>query len=76
MRIELFLMLLIVFISSLLLFYIFDNLKKISNECRINPSEDICKEISHLTLTSTVIVLMISSFIFIIFVVGYIMITR
>jgi len=69
------LFILIVFIASITLFYIFDSIGKIANDCKLGKlSPQVCESFKGPTLTLMIILLFIAGFIFIILLATYIMI--
>ncbi|OYT42115.1 MAG: hypothetical protein B6U78_02100 [Candidatus Aenigmarchaeota archaeon ex4484_224] len=66
---------LIVFIASFSLFYIFDSLGKLAEDCKAGKANpEICEKFSGLTFNMIIILLFIAGFIFLIVISAYIMI--
>lgn len=65
-----------VFIATLSLFYIFDSLNKVSIGCKSNWEEStMCVDLSGITSSMLVILLLIAGFIFAILAISYILIS-
>lgn len=67
--------LIIVFIATFALFYIFDSLDKISKECKAGEPLAICSQLSGFTVSMLIILLFIGGFVLIISAVVYIMLS-
>lgn len=63
-----------VFLAFLMLFYIFDNISKLSERCSKETLE-ICSEMSGLTIPMLIFLLIIGGFVLIISIVVYILIS-
>jgi len=67
---------LVVFIATFMLFYIFDNLNKLAEKCKTGEINfSVCHKLSGFTLSMLVILLIISGFIFVILVTSYILLS-
>lgn len=66
--------LIIVFVAIFTLFYIFDNLQKISNRCQTEKS-DLCDQLGGVSIPVLVILLMVGGLSLIVCVVSYITLT-
>lgn len=66
---------LIVFIASFTLFYIFDSLNKIAERCEAGEELEVCKLLSGFSFAMLIILLVIGGFVLIICATGYLMIS-
>jgi len=64
-----------IFISTFMLFFIFDNLEKLSQQCKSEAAPSYCKALSSFTITMVVILLIIGGFIITICGTAYIMLS-
>lgn len=67
--------LVVVFISTFLLFFIFDSLEKLSAQCKTEDPPQICKQLSGFTMSMLIILLIISGFVITITTTAYIMVS-
>jgi len=66
--------LIIVFVAVFTLFYIFDNLQKVSSNCQVEKS-DLCNQLSGISIPVLVVLLMVGGLSLIVCVVFYITLT-
>lgn len=66
--------LIIVFVAIFTLFYIFDNLQKISSNCQTEKS-DLCDQLSGISIPVLVVLLMVGGLSLIVCVVSYVTLT-
>ncbi|MEM5854004.1 MAG: hypothetical protein QXS37_03105 [Candidatus Aenigmatarchaeota archaeon] len=65
-----------VFVATFMLFYIFDNINKLAEECKTEVLKSpICEQFSGFTLSMLVLLLIISGFIFVILTTAYILLS-
>jgi len=64
-----------VFIATFMLFFIFDNIEKLSRQCKTESPPAICGKLSSFTMTMLVILLIIGGFIITICGTAYIMLS-
>jgi predicted PurR-regulated permease PerM len=66
----------VVFIATFMLFYIFDNINKLAEKCKLEePKSYICQQFSGFTLSMLVVLLIISGFLFVILTTSYILLS-
>jgi len=68
--------LMVVFIATFMLFFIFDSIDKLAARCKGESPPDICNQLNSFTLSMLMILLIISGFVIIIFVTVYIILVR
>jgi hypothetical protein len=64
-----------IFIAIFMLFYIFDSLEKLSNKCQAGEQMPLCNQLSSLTVSMLIILLVISGFVITICITVYILIS-
>lgn len=64
-----------IFIAIFMLFYIFDSLEKLANQCQAGAEIGICKQMNSLTLSLLIILLVIGGFVITICITVYIMLS-
>lgn len=64
-----------VFVATFTLLYIFTSVGQISDNCKVNPAQDICKALSGVGFPLIVVLLLIGGLILVISTVGYILLT-
>ncbi|MEM5836341.1 MAG: hypothetical protein QXR09_03400 [Candidatus Aenigmatarchaeota archaeon] len=68
--------LVVVFIATFMLFYIFDNLNKLAEKCKSEEQKSfVCEQFSGFTLSMLVVLLLIGGFLFVILTTSYILLS-
>ncbi|MEM5879197.1 MAG: hypothetical protein QXU74_01755 [Candidatus Aenigmatarchaeota archaeon] len=68
--------LVVVFIATFMLFYIFDNINKLAEKCKTEePKSFVCEQFSGFTLSMLVVLLIIGGFLFVILTTSYILLS-
>jgi hypothetical protein len=68
--------LLVVFMATFMLFYIFDNINKLAEKCKTEePKSFVCQQFSGFTWSMLVVLLIISGFLFVILTTSYILLS-
>lgn len=64
-----------IFIAIFMLFYVFDSLEKFSERCQAGESLPLCSQLSSMTFSMLIILLMISGFLITICITVYILVS-